>query len=261
MLKYRYLYWQWLRREVSGRYRASLLGGMWLILQPLSQILVFTLIFFEFMHVRWPSDAITQNSGALHYGLNVFAGLVVFNFFAEIFGRAPTAILSQPNLVTKVRFPLLVLPCVTVGSAFIHILVGAALLMGVALLGGKVSFAWLILPLFVLPLLLYGLGMALALASVGVYLRDIGQIMPAVTSMLMFLTPIFYPLSAVPAHLKPWFASNPIGWGAESLRQILLNQTIPDFSSLLLHGAIALCFFLVALQLFNRIQNGFADVL
>lgn len=259
MLKYQYLYWQWLKRDVAGRYRGSVLGLLWPVLQPLTQIIVFTLIFYEFMQMRWPIAA--SNGNAMDYGLNVFAGLAVFNFFAEVLARAPAAILSQPNLVTKVRFPLALLPAVTAGAALVHIVVGSVSLVLLAAIFGHVSWVALWLPVFVLPLIFYGLALALLLASLGIYLRDIGQIMPAVTNMLMFLTPIFYPATAVPAYLKPWFELNPIGWGAQTLRSLLLEARLPSFNALWLHAGVSIILLIVARHLFARLEKGFSDVL
>ncbi len=259
MFKHHYLYWQWLRRDVAGRYRGSILGLLWPILQPLTQILVFTLVFFEFMQMRWPTVGGTGT--AMDYGLNVFAGLAVFNYFSEVLGRSPIAILSQPNLVTKVRFPLALLPGVTVGSALIHVLVGSVSLLLLAAVFRQLSWAALWLPVFLIPLILYGLALALFLASLGVYLRDIGQVMPAVTSLLMFLTPIFYPVTAVPDDLKPWFELNPIGWGAQAIRSVLLEGAVPSMNALCLHGAVSVGLFLLARLIFTRLEKGFADVL
>ena len=259
MFKHQYLYWQWLKRDVAGRYRGSVLGLLWPILQPLIQIVVFTLIFYEFMQLRWPG--VGSSGNALDYGLNVFAGLAVFNYFSEILGRSPMAILSQPNLVTKVRFPLVLLPTVTVGAALVHIVVGAVSLIVLAAIFRQWSWVMLWLPVFMLPLILYGLALALLLASLGVYLRDIGQIMPAITSLLMFLTPIFYPTSAIPVYLKPWFELNPIGWGAQALRSLLLEASLPSLTALCLHGAVSIALLLLARYIFARLEKGFADVL
>lgn len=259
MFKHKYLYWQWLKRDVAGRYRGSILGLLWPVLQPLTQIAVFTLIFYEFMQMRWPNAG--TNGDAMDYGLNVFAGLAVFNFFAEVLGRAPMAILSQPNLVTKVRFPLALLPAVTVGGALVHIAVGSVSLALLTAIFRHVSWVMLWLPLFLLPVIFYGLALALLLASLGIYLRDIGQVMPAVTNMLMFLTPIFYPATAIPAYLKPWFELNPIGWGAQALRSLLLEATLPSLNALWLHGMVSIVLLIGARYVFTRLEKGFADVL
>lgn len=259
MFKHKFLYWQWLKRDVAGRYRGSFLGLLWPVLQPLTQIIVFTLIFYEFMQMRWPVGG--TNNGALNYGLNVFAGLTVFNYFSEVLNRAPAIILSQPNLVTKVRFPLYLLPAVTVGGALVHIIVGSVSLVFFSLVFGHASWLMLYLPIFLVPLIIYGLGLALTLSCLGVYLRDIAQIMPAATSLLMFLTPIFYPLTAIPDYLKPWFELNPIGWGAQALRSLLLEGSLPSLYVLCLHMAASSLLLLLAQGLFTRVEKGFADVL
>jgi lipopolysaccharide transport system permease protein len=268
-----FLFVQWLKRDLAGRYRGSLLGMLWPVAQPVAQIAVFTLIFHGFMQVRWPvGDAtgsstgsgggITQSiGGAWAYALNVFAGLAVFNFFAEVLGRAPVAVLAQPNLVTKVRFPLLLLPAVTVGAALVHVGVGAALLLGAALLTGTLTLQVAWLPLWLVPVLLYGASLALLLASLGVYVRDIGQMMAALTSLLMFLTPIFYPMSAVPPSLRGLFELNPVAWAADSLRGLLLEGRALDLSPWAVHLAVSAGAALAAAWIFRRLEGGFADVL
>jgi len=266
MNRWYFIFAQWFKRDLEGRYRGSLLGLLWPLLQPLSQIAVFTLILHGFMQVRWPaataagSDAGAQG-GAWAYALNVLAGLTVFNFFAEILSRAPTAVLSQPNLVTKVRFPLMLLPAVTVGAALVHVGVGAMVLMLAAATSGTWSFhiAWL--PLWLLPVVLYGTSLAFLLASLGVYVRDIGQAMPAVTGLLMFLTPIFYPMAAVPASMREMFALNPVAWAAEALRGVLLEARPLQLTDWMLHLTISFTMALFAAWVFKQLQKGFADVL
>jgi lipopolysaccharide transport system permease protein len=283
MQRLAFLYWQWLKRDVTARYRGSVFGLLWPLLQPAIQIMVFTLIFFEFMQMRWPAAASAANSagiapstGALDYALNVFAGLCIFNFIAEILGRSPSCVLSQPNLVTKVKFPLWLLPAVTVGAALIHIGVGTVSIALISLLVGHgastapganahvasvlMGLALLWLPLL-LPLLAYGLGVAYFVASVGVYVRDIGQVMPALSSLLMFLTPIFYPLSAVPEGLKNLFALNPLAWGADITRAALLSNAPIDAVQWGWHMGVSLVFCAAGAWTFAKLQKGFADVL
>ncbi len=254
-----YLYWQWLRRELVGRYRGSLLGLAWPVLQPLTQILVFTLIFYQFMQMRWPAAG--EPGNALDYGLNVFAGLAVFNFFSEILGRSPIAVLGQPNLVTKVRFPLLILPLVTVGAAVVHLLVGSVLITLSMVLFRDLGPLALLLPLYCLPVLAYGMALAWLLSSLGVYLRDIGQIVPSLTSLLMFLTPIFYPATVIPESLR-WMATlNPISWSVEVFRSLLIAGELPAPDTLLIHAGVSVALLLLSHKLFQSLSKGFADVL
>jgi len=254
-----YLYWQWLRRDLAGRYRGSLLGMAWPVLQPLAQITVFTLVFYRFMNMRWPMAGETSN--ALDYGLNVFAGLAAFNFFAEILGRSPGAVLAQPNLVTKVRFPVFVLPAVTVGAAAVHLLVGGVLISLAMAVFRQASPTVLLLPLYFVPMLLYGLCLAWLLASLGVYLRDIGQVVPPVVSLLMFLTPIFYPASMVPQSLRFLLDVNPISWSVEVFRELAIAGRAPSLGGFVAHLLLALVLALLARVLFARLSRGFGDVL
>lgn len=240
---------------------------LWPVAQPVAQIAVFTLIFHGFMRVRWPMQApsIRPESGGMSeawiYALNVFAGLAVFNFFAEVLSRAPVAVLSQPNLVTKVKFPLLVLPAVTVGAALVHVGVGTLLLLAAALATGTLTpqVAWL--PVWLVPVVLYGTGLAMLLASLGVYVRDVSQIMGATTSLLMFLTPIFYPMAAVPPSLRGLFELNPVAWAADSLRGLLLEGRTLDMGQWGIHLVVSAAIALAAAWGFQRLKGGFADVL
>jgi len=269
MSRWVFLFVQWFKRDLSGRYRGSWLGWLWPLLQPAAQIAVFTLILHGFMQVRWPSAELTSAdaraagglSEAWAYALNVLAGLTVFNFFAEILGRAPSAVLLQPNLVTKVRFPLMLLPAVTMGVAMVHIGMGVMVLLLTALVAGSLSIQMLWLPLWLLPVVLYGTALSLLLSSLGVYVRDIGQAMPAVISLLMFLTPIFYPLAAVPANLRSFFEINPVGWAAESLRGLLLDSRSLDLSNWLIHLLVSAVATAAAVWVFRQLEEGFSDVL
>jgi len=277
MAKWIFLFSQWFKRDVEGRYRGLWLGLLWPIAQPLAQLAVFTMIFHGFMKIDWPvnspahyageassqwSHSIASPNQALwNYAANVLIGLAVFNYFSEIFGRAPGAILSQPSLVTKLKFPLILLPAVTVAASLIHIVIASALLVFAMLIAGQTNTSIFWLPLWVCPVLLYGASIALLLSSLGVYARDISQIVPSFTSLLMFLTPIFYPLSAVPESLRPFFAHNPIAWAAESLRGLLLNGQSLVLAEWLWHVSLSVVCFALALACFNKLRTGFADVL
>ncbi len=266
MNRWFFLFTQWFKRDLASRYRGSWLGILWPLVQPLLQIAVFTLIFHGFMQMRWPlatqAGSSATSSEAWTYGLNVLAGLAVFNFFAEVLGRSPSAVLSQPNLVTKVRFPLVLLPTVTAATALlVHVGVGCVALILASGINGTWSYRMAWLPLWLVPVVLYGAGIAFLLASIGVYVRDIGHIMPSVTSLLMFLTPIFYPLESVPASLRRLFELNPIAWAAESLRNLLLKNQMFDISGFFLHLVISAAVLAVGIWTFKQLEPGFSDVL
>lgn len=269
MSRWIFLFTQWFKRDLEGRYRGSWLGLFWPLVQPAAQIAVFTLILHGFMQVRWPAAEFqgasvgvpNDSNSAWNYALNVLAGLTVFNFFAEVLGRAPSAILAQPSLVTKVRFPLMLLPAVTVGVAMVHVGVGAAVLLVACAVTGQLSLQLAWLPLWLIPIVMYGSALSLVLASLGVYVRDIGQATPAVTSLLMFLTPIFYPMTAIPDNLRSLFELNPVAWGAESLRALLLEGHALNLADWVLHLVVSMALLSAAVWVFRQLEEGFADVL
>lgn len=268
MSRSHYLFSQWFKRDLFGRYRDSWLGMSWPLLQPLAQVAVFTVILHGFMKIKWPESssgivatASAPEQGTLVFALNVLAGLSVFNFFAEVMSRSPSAVLSNPNLVTKVKFPLTLLPLVTTSVAMVHIFVGVLALLVTSLWMGQLSIHWLWLPIWLLPVITYGIALSLFLSAVGVYVRDIGQATPALISLLMFLTPIFYPSSSIPESLQALFSVNPIGWAADALRSILIEKKHLDLAPWSVHFASAVALACLSNWVFRKLRRGFADVL
>jgi lipopolysaccharide transport system permease protein len=261
-----FIFSQWLKRELVNRYRVSWLGGLWLVLQPMAQVFAFTLVFHGFMRMRWPTaqddvGTAVPDWGATGYGLNVLAGLAVFNFVADVLGRAPGLVLAQPYLVTKIRFPLLVLPFVTVAAGAIQLLATLAVLFLASVWLGMASWNMMWLWLWLIPVIFYAAAIAISLAAVGVFVRDIAQLMPAITGVLMLFSPIFYPMSAVPVEWRVWFQLNPVGWAAESLRAMTLQGMALDYYPWLMHSVCATVILAISVKLFNRLRAGFADVL
>lgn len=187
------------QREVVGRYRGSFMGILWSFFNPVFMLIVYTFVFSVVFKARWSggSDSKTE------FALILFAGLIVFNLFAECFNRSPTLILSNANYVKKVVFPLEILPWITVGSALFHMIISLAVwMLAYLILFGAPHITVLLFPLIILPLLLLIMGLTWALASLGVYLRDVAQFIGILTTVLMFLSPIFYPASALPVDRK-----------------------------------------------------------
>ncbi|MCA0327576.1 MAG: ABC transporter permease [Proteobacteria bacterium] len=260
MRQWIYVYRQWLLRELRLRFRSSALGTGWLVLQPIVHILLFTLVFYRFFQVRWPSG----DGSATEYGLQVLIGLALYTFIADVINRSPGSIWSYPYLVTKVRFPLTLLPAVVVGAAAVQL--GLTLLVAVpfaAWQGGGWAALWQapLLPLYLLPLAVYALALAWLLGAAGIYLRDVGHLAPSVSSLLLFLTPIFYPASLVPGGMRWLVEANPLAWAAEVARGALMHGLTPALGPWLLHMAIAGALLAGAAWFFRRVQPGFADVL
>ncbi len=257
-LSQRNLIWQFARREVLGRYRGSVLGVSWSVLTPMAMLAVYTLVFRHIFKAKWPG----VEDGNMSFALNLFAGLLVFNWAAEFLSRAPRLVTEQPNLVTKVVFPLQVLPWSALLSSFFHALVSCAVwLAGCLLFGQGLHLSWLALPLVFLALMPTLLGLGWALSALGVYFKDLGEIVGLVMGMLLFLTPVFFPLSVLPDFLQVWVQFNPLAIPIEALRQIGLMGVWPNVSSLLQLFAVGLGVALGGAWLFERSRKGFADVL
>jgi lipopolysaccharide transport system permease protein len=192
----RRLLWDLGVRDAMGRYKSSYLGVFWALATPLMMLAVYAFVFTQVFKSKWDAGAGATTS---EFAVVLFAGLIVFNIFAEGVVRAPSAIVSVPNYVKKIVFPLEILPVVSLVSSLIHFFISLVLLLAAQLIatGSIPTIAWL-LPVALVPLIASTLGLGWLLASLGVYIRDIGHIISVCITALMFLSPVFYPLSAVP---------------------------------------------------------------
>lgn len=247
------------KREVIGRYRGSLLGLLWSFFNPLFMLAVYTFVFGVIFKSRWniESDSRTE------FALVLFAGLIVFNVFAECVSRSPNLILSNANYVKKVVFPLEILPWVAFGSAAFHALISWSVwLLGYLIFFGAPQITILLLPLVVAPLILFTVGVSWWLASLGVYVRDVSQFVGIFVTVLMFLSPIFYPASAIPDGLfRNFLTINPLTTVVEQVREVAFWGRQPDWMLLaanLISGAIVSS---LGFAWFQKTRKGFADVL
>ena len=246
------------QREVVGRYRGSVLGILWSFFNPVVMLLIYTFVFSVVFKARWSggSDSKTE------FALVLFAGLIVFNLFAECFNRAPSLILSNVNYVKRVVFPLEILPWVALGSALFHTLVSVGVwLIAYIILFGVPHITVLLLPLVFLQLLLFIMGLTWGLASLGVYLRDVSQFIGMATTVLMFLSPIFYPVTALPEEYRHLLLFNPLTPAIEQARDVLFWGKVPDVTmlSVYLLGAVLIAW--LGFAWFQKTRKGFADVL
>jgi lipopolysaccharide transport system permease protein len=257
--QHRHLVASLVRREVVGRYRGSMLGLLWSFFNPLLMLAVYTFVFSIVFKARWHGSA-TESRG--EFALVLFAGLMMFNFFAECVNRAPTLILANVNYVKKVVFPLEVLPVVVLGSAGFHLAVSLLVWLGFyVILFGAPHWTLLQLPLAILPLVLLILGISWLLAALGVYLRDVAQVVGVATSVLLFLSPIFYPVSALPPALGAAVAWSPLTFAVEQSRQVMIWGTGLDWASWGGHVAVAALVAWLGYAGFQKARKGFADVL
>ncbi|AOP66483.1 ABC transporter permease [Burkholderia mallei] len=254
------LIWQMTKREVVGRYRGSVLGLAWSFFNPLLMLAVYSFVFSFVFKSRWGGGA--EDLGRAQFAMMLFVGMTIHGLFAECVNRAPSLILNNPSYVKKIVFPLEILPIVALLSAFFHTLVSlAVLLLGFALFKHFVFASALFLPIVLLPLMLMSLGVAWFLAATGVFVRDVGQITGLFTMVLMFLSPVFYPASALPEKYRFWLELNPLTLFIEQSRGILLEGRVPDFHPLglaFLGGVAVAC---AGFKYFQLMRKGFADVL
>lgn len=258
--QYRGLVLQMVKREVLGRYRGSLMGLAWSFFNPLLLLLVYTFVFSVVFKARW--HGASDNTSRAEFAVILFVGMMVHGVFAECVNRAPTLILNNVTYVKKVVFPLQILPVVAMGAALFHLVVSfAVLLLAEFFIVGSVPWTVIFLPLVLLPLILATVGVAWFLASLGVYIRDIAQATSLFTTILAFISPIFYPISALPPQYQIWMRLNPLTYVIEEARNTAIFGNTMNwlqwFVYLLFSMLIAVC----GLMWFQKTRKGFADVL
>ncbi|MEO7251996.1 MAG: ABC transporter permease [Arenimonas sp.] len=247
------------RREITGRYRGSLFGSLWSLLTPLLMLAVYTLVFGVVLATRWPG---AQNEGIGMVALRLLAGTLLHGLLAESLGGAPVLVISQPNYVNKVVFPLEVLGWVKLLSSLFHLSIAFVSLIVVnGIWGSGFALAQLSLPLVVLPYAVMMLGLTWLFAALGVYVRDLAQLVGPIVMMSMFLGPVFFARSAMPLALQPWLALNPITVPIEQLRAVLFAGQWPDWASLLEYSLVSVFVYLFGLWVFASLKKGFADVI
>lgn len=246
------------KRDVISRYRGSLLGLFWSFFNPVLMLLVYTFVFSVVFRARWGSE----NENRAEFALVLFAGLIVFNLFAECLNRAPSLILSNVNYVKKIIFPLEVLPWVALASALFHATISLVVwLIFHIIVFGPPPASIVFLPIVVLPLLFLIIGLSWVVASLGVYLRDTSQVIGIVTTTLLFLSPIFYPASALPDEYRFLLYLNPLTQVVESTRNVLIWNLAPDWRLLSVYTILMTLIAWSGFYWFQKTRRGFADVL
>ena len=245
-------------REILARYRSSFFGVAWSFINPLLMLAVYTFIFGEVFRARWDADS----GSTSEFALLLFAGLIVFNVFSECVTRAPTLIVGNPNYVKKVIFPLEILSVVSILAALYHALIAFCVwLVAYLAFVGAPPMTLVYLPLVLVPFCTLTLGLSWILAALGVFFRDISQIIGILTTALMFLSPIFYPVTAVPAAY--WFIVylNPMAFVIQQAREVMYWGRAPDFGGLSLYAVFSAAIACLGFYLFQKTRRGFADVL
>jgi lipopolysaccharide transport system permease protein len=257
---YRFLLFQMMRREIAGRYRGSALGFMWSFLNPLLMLSVYTFVFGVVFKARWGNAE--ANESRVDFAITLFAGMIVFQLFAEIVNRAPGLILANVNYVKKVIFPIEILPLVSIGAVLFHFFISLLVLM-VAQVIYKGYLPWTVVyfPAILLPLLAASLGLSWFLASISVYIRDVAQITGLLTTVLMFISAVFFPISALPENYRFIIKFNPLAVIISESRNSLIFEEPPSWAILGVMMLFGLILAVCGYWWFQKTRNGFADVL
>jgi len=256
--RHRELVWQLTWRDVVGRYRGSYAGLIWSLFNPVLMLAVFTFVFSVVFQARWAGGT----GDKVEFALVVFAGTIVHTLFAECVNRSPGLILTNANYVKKVVFPLEVLVWVTLGSALFHAFVSVLVLLTFKVaIHSQLQWTSLFLPLLLAPFVLLTAGISWFLAATGVYLRDVGQTTGLITMALLFLSPVFYPISALPEEYRPLFFLNPLTFVIEQAREVLIWGRLPDWGGLGIYFIVGIAAAWAGFYWFQKTRKGFADVL
>lgn len=246
-----------IRNEFFARFARSKLGGLWMIIHPLSQVAIYALVLSNVIQAKLPD---IDHSYA--YALYLMAGIVAWNLFSDIIGRYLTLFIEQGNLMKKMKFPRITLPAVVLGSALLNnLLLIISLIVVFALMGQKITpeILWLI-PLVLMTIAL-ATGIGLVLGILNVFVRDIGQVVPIVMQVWFWLTPIIYPVSVIPEKFKGSMAYNPMFPIVSAYQDILVYNKAPDYMSIAWIAAISIVLMAFGLFLFRRAAPEMVDVL
>lgn len=245
------------QRDVSNRYKGSLLGKLWPLLHPLGQLLIYTFVFSIVLKIKFGGSTSTSN-----FAIYFMTGMIPWSIFAESVSRATTCILENPNFVTKVVFPTEVLPLVNLCSAVCTQFIAFTILLGaVAFFGGGIHPTLLLLVLPCACLVAFSAGISWLLASLGVFVRDTRHFVSLGLQAGMYATPILYPSTSVPKEYQWVLALNPLAGIIDDCRRVMLEGVMPDWSNMASYGTVSVLVFTLGLVFFLRTKKSFADVM
>lgn len=253
-----YLLKQLVKKDIGQRYQGSILGILWSFIVPVLMLIIYTFVFSEIFQAKWDIDT----SDKYQFALVLFCGLSAFNMVSEVMIRSTALIAANTNYVKKVIFPLEILPIViTVSALFNCIICYTILIVAKLIIYRNVSpTLYMILPA-IFPLIVLSAGLGMFLSALSVFLKDVGNIISVLVTVLMYISPIFFPLSSVPQNFRGLCEANPMTYIIENLRNVVLFGTGMDWKSYGISCLIALLVYLLGKIVFMRTKEGFADVL
>ena len=258
LYKNNYLLRQLVKKDIQQRYQGSVLGMLWSFIVPILMLIIYTFVFSEVFQAKWDIDT----SDKYQFALVLFCGLSAFNMVGEVMNRATVLIASNTNYVKKVIFPLEMLPVVITCSALFNCVISFIILVVAKLiLYHNVSRTLYLIVLAMIPLCVMSAGLGLFISALSVYLKDVGNIISVLVTVLMYMSPVFFPLSAVPESFRGICEANPMTYIIENFRNVVLYGKCLDWKFYGISCAVALGIYLLGKLVFMRAKEGFADVL
>lgn len=255
---HRELIWELVKRDFNSRYKGSMLGIAWSLFNPLVMLVIYTVVFSVAFKARWGSG----EESKVAFAIVLFSGMIVHSFFAECINRAPGLITSNANYVKKVVFPLEILSFMAILAGLLNFAIGFGVLLTFCLIAGTpLHFGIALIPVILLPLILLTLGLSWILSSLGVYLRDLAQIASVISTVTLFLAPIFYPSDALPASYQSLLAWNPVTLPVIQLRNLMLWGNPISWAHWAINLAVSGLICQFGYWWFQKTRRGFADVL
>ena len=259
LFSHKYLFLQMLKRAIQERYRGSQLGFLWAFMYPILMLLVYTFVFGFVMKAKWG----VEGQDNLDFGIILFAGLLCHSLVAEVMNTSVTLITGNAQYVKKVVFPLEILSFVSIANALFHMLLGVVILMLMYLAtGNQLHPTALLAPIVLAPMVIFLLGVSWFISVLGVYIRDLGQVMGVFMTVLLFLGPIVYPLHLIPPVMQPYvYWLNPLTVIVEQFRAVMLFGQMPNWTDLGIYTVCALAMLGLGQWFFKSTREGFADVI
>ncbi|MCE0558539.1 MULTISPECIES: ABC transporter permease [unclassified Motilimonas] len=258
-IKHRTLIWAMAKREIATKYKGSILGVFWSFLNPLLMLAIYTFVFKYIFKSKW---GVPEGAVEVDFATLLFAGLLLHGWLAEVFSRSVSLIMNNVNLVKKVKFPLEILPWVTLVASGIQLAIGFVVLF-TFMLYHNIAMQWqlLLVPLLLLPLAFFLLGASWLTAALGVFIRDIEQFMISFITVLLFTSTIFFSLDNAPALIQPILQFNPLTIPVEALRNAAIFGLFDSWGSWTIYSVVSLLFMIFGYYVFKRLKPLFSDVL
>lgn len=253
-----YLFTHLVKTDIARRYQGSVLGLLWALLVPLIMLTIYTVIFSEIFSAKWN----VETGNKFEFAMMLFCGLSLYNMFADVLGRSVGLIEQNQNYVKKVVFPIEILPAVITASALFNCLISFLILIFAnAVINSGFFITALQAPLVLLPHIAFCMGIAYLFSAISVYLKDMANLVGILTTVCMYISPVFFPLSAVPESFRFLMMLNPMTYTIENMRNVIIYGQSINLGYFAISIGAAILFFLIGRWIFMRAKTGFADLL